>query len=165
MAEPCQSVFHTEAIMIFVKYKCGPSTLLFNSLWRLPIILKIHNTHKFLCIRHCAKSSTHIILFHPHGYPNGKILLCSLFCIWGRVRLREIKSFPKATELDSGWARIRISASLSLPTQEPLGIVQKAFFDQHLPWSSFVGYAYSSAKAPLKAPLQRFLCHPCLHLF
>ena len=76
-------------------------------------------TCTFLQIGHCAKSSTGIIFFHPHGYPNGKISICPSCCRWGRIRLWEVGSLPKATGLDSGRVRISVSAHLTSHSGRP----------------------------------------------
>ena len=101
--------------------------------------------------------------FHPHGYPNGKISMYSACCRWGRIRLREAGSLPKATELDGGRGRLSVSAHLTSHSGMPWHRAQP------LPCASFVGVSYSSFKIPtVLRPHPRDSCVaracPCLWL-
>ena len=114
-----------------------------SSLSWLSIMLKINNMHTFLQIGHRAKSSTGIIFFfHPHGYRNGKISMYSTCCRWGRIRLGEAGSLPKATELDGSRGRLSVSARLTSHSGTPWHRAQP------LPCASSVGVSYSSFKTP-----------------
>lgn len=122
VAKYCHSVFHTETLMIFVKYRCGHCILLFNSLQWLSIVLKMNNTIKLLLyVSCCAKGSTRIILSHPPPSPAAATLMEKSYDGPHFVDEETGRSgFVKATELVSDKARILMSASLSSPTQQAL---------------------------------------------